>query len=317
MLSKDNIHSTLHKGGQHPFFSLAIVVAGLILVPAVLFSREDGLPETTTRPDAGNSPAAAVHNAEESSRARAVTVADVIGTVKIKRPGAAHEDPMAVNTPVQAGFQISTSADSTAGVALEHESTAIVGEHSRVLFHQLALDANGNRLTGMTLEAGLATLHFLPQRHSAASKDPHLDTAAALNSSLHGDIFEVRIAEAMVTVVGKCRFRVDVKGGYVRVEVFKGDLVFATPLQSVELAAGQSVEHRLGGRETAFDIHRGIVKDPWDGWVPAEEQKVLSTAKDDAKNRKPEDLDAILKLRRSYPSTRIGNATPPPRPRRY
>ena len=40
-----------------------------------------------------------------------------------------------------------------------------LGELSKLLFHQLALDANGNKLNGMTFEQGYATFHFLPEHN--------------------------------------------------------------------------------------------------------------------------------------------------------
>ena len=40
-----------------------------------------------------------------------------------------------------------------------------MGELSKLLFHQLALDANGNKLNGMTFEQGYATFHFLPEHN--------------------------------------------------------------------------------------------------------------------------------------------------------
>ena len=168
----------------------------------------------------------------------------------------------------------------------------------RVLFHQLALDTNGNRLTGITLEHGLATFHLIPQRHSAASNSAPVVANAGLSAAPRSDVYEVKFGDARATVAGKCRFRIDVKGGYVRVEVFKGVLHFITPAQSVALSAGTLLEHRLGGRETAFNLQKRIVKDPWDAWASAEEQKTLSEPKRaSCRERQPENLNTILSQR--------------------
>ena len=168
-------------------------------------------------------------------------MADVIGIVKVRRPCMTADDAAAAGMPIQESFDLSSSAESTAGVAFEDDSTAIIGPNSRVLFYLLALDSQGNRLTGVTIEHGLATIHFLPQHHAHAGKGQSEEA------------FEVRVGDAKVTTAGKCRFRVDIKGEYLRVEVFKGQLRFGTPFQSVEIFSGRSVEHKIGGTETAFN----------------------------------------------------------------
>jgi hypothetical protein len=294
---------------------LLVAVVGLLL-PAACFIQNDFGSENSAQPNTESKvePTPTAQTGEAESHARAVLLAGLMGKVMLTRPDSARENPIAVNTPIQEGFQISSSAGSTAIVEFERDSTAIIGPHSKLLFHQLALDARGDRLTGLTFEKGLATFHFLPQHHSALSGDHQGVTGAARNPLTHTDIYEIRTAEAKVKVDGKCRFRVDVKEGHVRVEVFKGKLLFATPLQSIEITAGESLEHRLGGRETAFNIHKGIEKDPWDRWAETQEQLVLGETSNAAKKgRQPEDLRAILKLRRSYPSTRGGEPNLAPR----
>lgn len=318
MLSDDDIRETVQMDEPNSYLRVALVLIGLLLLTTALLSGTEQPAENAPPPDLAKSPAAAGHSAEEKSHARAITVADVFGTVKVLKPGAAVDAPLAVNTPIQQGFQVSTAADSSASVEFEHDSTAIVGAHSRLIFERLELDANGARLTGMTLKHGLVTLRVVPQRHSAAQKDGSLETAVASATSPRADIYEIKFGDATATVAGKCRFRVDVKGAYVRVEVFKGELLFATPAQSVELGAGKSLEHRLGGTETAFNIHSGIVKDPWDNWASAEEQKVLNEPKQTAgKGQQPEDLDAMIRQRHWESSSPGDRGQPTPSRRRY
>ena len=103
------------------------------------------------------------------SHARVVRLSYVSGTVMVKRPGSAEEEKAMVNTPIQEGFELSTSRRSYAEVEFENGSTARIGELSKLLFHQLALDADGNKLNGMTFEQGYATFHFLPEHSSRSS----------------------------------------------------------------------------------------------------------------------------------------------------
>jgi hypothetical protein len=295
--------------------TLLVVVAGLLL-PAAFFVQSDLGSENSAQPNTESKvdPTAVAQTGGAKSRARAVLLAGLMGKVTLTRPGSARENPIVVNTPIQEGFRLSSSADSTAIIEFEHDSTALMGQHSELIFNQLALDANGDRLTGMTFEKGLATFHFLPQHHSPSSRDQQGATGAVRDPLTYADVYEIKTAEARVKVDGKCRFRVDVKGGNVRVEVFKGKVLFATPVQSIELTVGESLEHPLGGSETAFNVHKGIVKDTWDRWAEAQEQLVLSESNDASKKgREPEDLRAILKLRRSYPSTHGGEPNLGPR----
>ena len=313
MLLAGGIRETLPKGASARYVRVATLLMALLLFSALLVAGTDHPVENGSQPATGNSSATPKPG---KSLARAVTTADVFGTITVKKPGTTYEEKLSLNTPVQEGFEISTRADSSATVEFENDSTAIVGARSRVCFHQLALDANGNRLTGITLEHGLATFHFLPQHHAAASDNAPLVANAGLSAAPRADVYEVKFGDARATVAGKCRFRIDVKGGYVRVEVFKGELHFVTPVQSVALSTGTLLEHRLGSRETAFNLQKGIVKDPWDAWASAEEQKILSEPKrPSGRERQPENLNTILSQRHWNSSSPgdLGQHPHPPR----
>jgi hypothetical protein len=247
-------------------------------------------------------------------RSRIVELADVFGTVTFNRPGVAKSDPALVNLPIEEGFRLSSSGDSWACIAFEDDSTATIGPRSLVLFHQLELDANGGRLTGITIQRGVATFHLLPRHHVRSTASPSGETGNPPGTSVGADAYEVRIAEVKVSPVGKSRFRIDVKCGYVRLEAFGGKVRFATPVESVVLSPGRFLIHRLGETETAFEIHPGIKKDPWDGLASLEEQRALSRPKD-KKVHQPEDVDTFLRSRHMSPSTQGGSPVypyPPP-----
>jgi ferric-dicitrate binding protein FerR (iron transport regulator) len=212
------------------------------------------------------------------SHARVVRLSYVSGTVMVKRPGLAEEEPAMVNVPIQEGFELSTSGGSYAEVEFENGSTARLGELSKLLFHQLALDADGNKLNGMTFEQGYATFHFLPEHNGSPSANP--------NGTIHlqppyGDVYRVKIADATVTAGGKCEFRTDLDQDHFRVEVFNGSVDVATPTLSSKLGEGKILEHKSGGAELAFNTREGIVKDAWDRWTEARDKQVQLTERDE------------------------------------
>src|SRR5271157_1456568 len=148
------------------------------------------------------------------SHVRVVRLSYVSGTVGVRRAGAAAWTKALVNTPIQEGFEVSTSADSFAEVEFENGSTARLGELSHLAFDQLALDAEGDKLNRMTFEQGYATFHFIPEKH---------------------DVYSVKIADATLTPGGKSLFRTDLDKGHVRVEVFNGSVQIAAPSRSAKL----------------------------------------------------------------------------------
>ena len=213
-----------------------------------------------------------------TSHARVVRLSYVSGTVLVKRPASAEEEPAMVNVPIQEGFELSTSNGSYAEVEFENGSTARLGELSKLLFHQLALDADGNKLNGMTFEQGYATFHFLPEHNVPPSADR--DGTIHFQPT-YGDVYRVKIADATVTADGKCEFRTDLEQDRFRVEVFNGSVDVATPTLSSKLGEGKILEHESGGAELAFNTQKGIVKDAWDQWTEARDKQVQLTEKDE------------------------------------
>jgi len=219
-----------------------------------------------------------VDEAVATSHARVVRLSYVSGRVMVKRPGSAEEEPAMVNVPIQEGFELATSEGSYAEVEFENGSTARLGELSKLLFHQLALDADGNKLNGMTFERGYATFHFLPEHN--------LPPSAKRNGTIHlkstySDIYRVKLADATVTADGKCEFRTDLEEDRLRVEVFNGSVDVATSTLSFKLGEGKILEHESGGTELAFNTRKGIVKDAWDQWTEARDKQVQLTERDE------------------------------------
>ena len=212
------------------------------------------------------------------SHARVVRLSYLSGTVTLKRPGSAEDEPAMLNTPLQEGFEISTSGASYAEVEFENGSTARIGEHSKLLFHQLALGADGNKLNGLTFEQGYATFHFVPERNSPLQ---HEENGAISFEPDNKDIYHVKVADATVTADAKCEFRTDLDQGRYRVEVFTGSVKLSTTTKSIKLGEGKVLENSAAGTETAFNVTGAIVKDDWDRWTEARDKQALLTAKDE------------------------------------
>ena len=195
------------------------------------------------------------------SPVRVARLSYVSGTVGVERPGATEWAKAIVNTPVQEGFEISTSAGSFAEVEFENGSTARLGELSHLAFDQLALDAEGDKLNRMTFEQGYATFHFLPEKH---------------------DAYSVKLADATLTPNGKSLCRTDSEKGHVRVEVFDGSVQVVAPSGSAKLGKDRILEYHTGTTGVALDPRQGIVKDSWDKWSAARDSQASLALTDQA-----------------------------------
>jgi hypothetical protein len=180
------------------------------------------------------------------SHVRVVRLSYVSGTVAVKRPASTEWAKALVNTPVQEGFEISTSAHSYAEVEFENGSTVRLGELSKVNFDQLAIDENGSKLNRVNFEQGYATFHILPEHH---------------------DAYSVKIAETTLTPSGKSEFRTDWDRGRARVEVFSGSVAIAAPAKNVKLGKDKVLQFDPSSAEVALNTTEGITKDTWDKWT--------------------------------------------------
>jgi hypothetical protein len=218
--------------GHATGLSIAFIVAGWVFLPAGVFTQQ------------------------ALSHARVVRLSYASGTVGVKRSDSTGWTNAMVNTPIQEGFELSTSATSYAEVEFENGSTVRLGELSQVVFSQLALDAEGNKLNRLTFEQGYATFHFIPE---------------------HNDAYSVMIADAALTPSGKSEFRADLNQGRVRIEVINGTVDVTGRSGSTKLSKDRVLEFNSGAGELAFDIQQGITKDAWDKWTEARDtQEQLS-----------------------------------------
>ncbi|HLY59958.1 MAG TPA: FecR family protein [Terriglobia bacterium] len=181
------------------------------------------------------------------SHVRIVRLSFVEGTVTGKKPDLADWSLAPINTPVEEGFKLSTSEQSFAEVEFENTSTARLGQLTLLDFDQLVMSPSGGKVNRMTLEQGYATFTVHPEGM---------------------EVFEVKAQGATITLAAGAttQFRVDLDGGAVRVEVFKGAAQVSSPQGQHTLTNNNVVEIRPGA-EQAFNVSQGIVKDAWDQWV--------------------------------------------------
>lgn len=155
---------------------------------------------------------------QASSPVRSVRLCFVSGTVTVERPGSAAGVPAQVDTPIEEGFAVSTSALSLATVVLEDGSTIQLSELSRALFTSLSVDAKGNRRSEVKLEQGAATFDFNPTVQ---------------------DFYLVRVANIILTPNSACTFGVSLLPESISVSVLSGSIDTWADSQMLTADAGQ------------------------------------------------------------------------------
>ena len=197
---------------------------------------------------------------------RIVRLSFVQGEVAILRPGESDWTAASVNTPIEEGFSLSTTATSFAEVEFENGSTARLGQDSQVDFTQLALTQQGDKINKLTLNKGYATFHFAPEHH---------------------DQYQVTASGVTLTTHGKAEFRTNFTGDSLRVEVFDGQVTADHDGKTEEVGKNRILNYDPNAVE-AFNTSSGIQKDPWDKWTQArDQQSVLATNEESASLNNP------------------------------
>ena len=191
--------------------------------------------------------------AQEYSHVRIVRLSFEEGTVNLARPNVPGITQASANMPIQEGFVLSTQEGSFAEVEFENTSTARVGQLSQLVFNQLALDPNGNKLNGMELQQGYATFTIYPENN---------------------DVYQVRAGTLTVTPDYEkgTRFRVDVDGANARVEVFKGTVEVSGSFGLERVSKNTSLEFDPND-DARVHLAHGLTKDAWDEWVEQREEE--------------------------------------------
>jgi hypothetical protein len=191
--------------------------------------------------------------AQDVSHARAVRLSFVEGDVTVQRPDVQAWAEAPANTPLQQGFKLSTGENSFAEVQFENGGTIRVGQLSLLDFTELALAANGEKLTGVDLRQGYGTFHPLP--------------------SSMGDALKVGTPYGELIARGGTQFRVDLDEGMVRVEVFKGKVQVRSNRGAMTVEADSVLILQPDSAEPEV-ISQGITNDDWDQWVADRESQM-------------------------------------------
>jgi hypothetical protein len=191
---------------------------------------------------------------------RIVRVSFVQGDVAVKRPSETDWTAAPVNTPLQEGYSVATSANSFAEVEFENGSTARLGQASQIDFSQLALTQQGDKINKLTLSKGYATFHFTPEHH---------------------DQYEVDASGVTITVHGKAEFRANYAGDSLRVEVFDGEVQAAHDGKTEQIGKNRILTYDPNAVE-AFQTANGLQKDDWDKWTQARDQQAMLATNDES-----------------------------------
>jgi hypothetical protein len=194
------------------------------------------------------------------SHVRIVRVSFVQGEVAVLHSKETDWSAATVNTPIQEGFSVATSANAFAEVEFENGSTARLGQASQISFPQLALTNQGDRINKLELTKGYATFHFTPEHH---------------------DQYEVDASGVTITVHGKAEFRTNYTGDSLRVEVFDGEVQAAHDGKTEALGKNRVLTYDPNAVE-AMSISEGVQKDSWDKWTQARDQQAVLASNDES-----------------------------------
>lgn len=194
-------------------------------------------------------------SAQDYSHARIVRLSFVEGTVAVQRPDVTEWAAASVNTPIQEGFRLATSTNGFAEVEFEDASTARIGQLTLLEFTQLALEPTGGKVNRIVLQQGYATFHVTPARQ---------------------DLYEIKAGDTTLTVHPEINtmFRVDLDGGLLRVEVFKGFVDVSSSFGARTLGEESVYELRPRTDQPERESN-GITKDAWDEWVDQREMEAI------------------------------------------
>ena len=144
-----------------------------------------------------------------------------------------------MNTAIEEGFVVSTSAGGFANVQLENGSTIRLSEHAKADFTQLSTDAEGNKLNVITLDRGFAEFDFIPERQ---------------------DVSKVKIADATLTSHGKTEFETEFSSGTVQLHVLAGSVRISAHASSLTLGKGKTMVYNPLTAAAGAKSHARVVR---------------------------------------------------------
>jgi hypothetical protein len=190
--------------------------------------------------------------AQSDSPGRVVRLSFVEGSVTVQRPDVQAWAEAPVNTPLQAGFKLSTGENSYAEIQFENGGTIRLGELALLDLTALELTPQGSKVNHVDLRQGYATFHLL--------------------ASNRGNSLQVVTPDATLNAQDGARFRVDMDQGLERVEVFDGAVNVQSNLGDMTLEKDSVLGMQPGSSDPTV-VSQGITKDDWDQWVDDRESR--------------------------------------------
>lgn len=175
------------------------------------------------------------------SQARIVRLSDVQGSVEIdKNTGLGFESAF-LNLPVMQGAQLRTRSSGRVEIEFEDGSTMRLGPNTAVEFSALSLTDSGQRVSEVTLTAGLAYVNWLDK-----------------------GVFTLNFSREKVALDHPAHFRVQTSSDMTKLAVFKGDVEIASPSGKVTVGKKQMAEFQLDDQDR-FTLAK-LEESPLDAW---------------------------------------------------
>ena len=184
-----------------------------------------------------------VASASAESKARIVRLSEVQGSVQMDRGTGDGFDKTFLNMPVVEGSRLKTGDDGRAEVEFEDGSALRVVPNSEVEFTRLALGDDGQRLSTMQLNAGMAYINYRGKK---------------------SDEFTLNFGRESVTLTEQSHLRVGLGNDQAILAVFKGRLNVSGQSGPFEVDQKHSATFDLNSDR--YDVAKNYEESPYDAW---------------------------------------------------
>ena len=186
-----------------------------------------------------------VSSALAESHVRIVRLSEVQGTVQVDRGTGQGYEKAFLNMPVVQDMKLATKADGRAEVEFEDGSTLRLASDTTVAFNALALQDSGAKVTGVTLQQGLAYVDYTAREKGSTFTLTFQNEKAQPREAVH--------------------FRVDLQDTNAAVAVLNGDLNVDGPSGAVEVSKNKTATFDFAANDK-YTIAKNIEENPFDVW---------------------------------------------------
>lgn len=176
------------------------------------------------------------------SQARIVRLSDVQGSVQIDKNAGLGLERAFVNLPITQGVQLRTGKDGRAEVEFEDGSSMRLTPNTTLEFTRLGLSDSGQRISQVSLTAGMAYVNWLGK-----------------------DDLAMNFAHEKLALDHSAHFRMDVSDQLANVAVFKGDVNVEGPAGNLTVEKNKSATFNSAD-EDKYTLAKRIPEEPLDSW---------------------------------------------------